>query len=389
MSSDRSLLNILRRIDGRGYGAYKDLHGRYELEECTLFVDHVQGDPFAAPSRIRVRVDMGLAQLPDGLWDSAVRRLALEDYLARRVRARIPRAEPRRRGSGKSGKIFIDAGGQEVLERTALVLDEDFVEARLQVGLPAAGRRVLGREAEQLLCSDVPRLALGSLVWEAFDEAEARNFVDCIENQEYLREQLQVYGLVAFVANGSILPRESGASDRPLRGSDVVPFDTPETLRVQLPLATPMEGPEGLVETLTGMGIPRGVTLVAGGGYHGKSTLLRALERGVYPHVPGDGREWVISDPGLVKIRAEDGRRVESVDISGFIGALPQGRSTRSFSSDDASGSTSQAANIVEAAEAGAAGLLLDEDTSATNFMVRDARMKALVHDRDEPITPS
>jgi predicted ABC-class ATPase len=127
---------------------------------------------------------------------------------------------------------------------------------------------------------------------------------------------------------------------------------------------------------------------VTGGGYHGKSTLLRAIERGVHPHVPGDGREGVVSDPGLVKIRAEDGRRVERVDISAFIGALPGGRDTGAFRSDDASGSTSQAAGIVEALEAGATGLLLDEDTSATNFMVRDARMQALVEASAEPITP-
>jgi predicted ABC-class ATPase len=136
------------------------------------------------------------------------------------------------------------------------------------------------------------------------------------------------------------------------------------------------------------MGIPKGVTLIVGGGYHGKSTLLQALERCVYPHIPGDGRETVVSDRNLVKVRAEDGRRIERVDIHCFIEDLPGARSTRTFSSDDASGSTSQAASIIEAIEAGCTGLLLDEDTCATNFMVRDARMQALVHKRYEPITP-
>jgi len=136
------------------------------------------------------------------------------------------------------------------------------------------------------------------------------------------------------------------------------------------------------------MGIPKGVTVIVGGGYHGKSTLLRALERGVYPHVPGDGREFVVTDATAVKIRAEDGRRVQNVDISPFISDLPYGRPTDQFSSEDASGSTSQAANIVEAVEIGTTALLLDEDTSAANFMVRDARMQALVHKEHEPITP-
>ena len=279
----------------------------------------------------------------------------------------------------------MDAGGQEVLERSAVALGDDWVELRLEVGLPAAGRRVLGRQAEALLLGDLPRIAGHALRMEHLDEGDLYAFVECVESQEHLRAALDARGLVAFVADGSVLPRESGASDRPLRGPGLVPFESPEALRVSLPLLYP--GPDGSREIL-GMGIPRGVTLIVGGGYHGKSTLLQAFERGVHPHIPGDGREWVVTAPDLVKIRAEDGRRVEAVDIGGFISELPGGRSTTSFCSDDASGSTSQAANIVEAIECGASGLLLDEDTSATNFMVRDARMQALVHPEHEPITP-
>ncbi|MGI9589770.1 MAG: P-loop domain-containing protein, partial [Myxococcota bacterium] len=264
----------------------------------------------------------------------------------------------------------------------------EVVELPLQAGRPAAGRLVLWREAEALLCQDLPDLADATLLWESVDPEEVRDFVACIENQEHLRALLPEHGLIAFVGDGAILPRESGASDRPLRESDAVPFRAPDALRVELPLAHPVETAGVRRESVTGLGIRRGVTLVVGGGYHGKSTLLRALERAVHPHVPGDGREWVVSDRNLMKIRAEDGRRVEQVDISAFIGDLPQGRNTRAFSSDDASGSTSQAANILEAIEAGATGLLLDEDTSATNFMVRDARMQALVAKEHEPITP-
>jgi predicted ABC-class ATPase len=275
-----------------------------------------------------------------------------------------------------------------VLERTAVVLDEAWIEARLQVGLPAAGRRVLGREAEALLCGSLPRVAERALSGAHLDADAARRFVACIEGQEHVRSRLGELGLVAFVGDGAILPRESGASDRPLPGAEAVAFESTDSLRVEIPLPDPIDAPEGRRAVLRGMGIRKGVTLVVGGGYHGKSTLLRALERGVYPHVPGDGREWVVSAPDLVKVRAEDGRRVEQVDIGAFIGELPGGRRTEAFSSDDASGSTSQAANIVEAIEAGASGLLLDEDTSATNFMVRDARMQALVHKQHEPITP-
>ncbi len=385
--SQDDLRSTLRRIDGRGYKAYKDIRGAYDLGDLVLFVDHVQGDPFAAPSKLRLRVPSRAAGLPAELFEGRVRRVALEDFLARSAARALRRAEGRRRGSGKSGIVLVDAGAQQVLERTAARVTPEFAELRLQAGLPARGRRVLGREAETLLCQDLPRLARAALHWAALPQAEARAFVDCVESQEHLRGLLSAHGLVAFVGDGAILPRESGASDRPL-ASGAVPFRSPESLRVTLPLAHPVETPAGPQESISGMGIRRGVTLVVGGGYHGKSTLLKALERAVYPHVPGDGREWVVSDPRLVKIRAEDGRRVEQVDIGAFIGDLPQGRSTQAFSSEDASGSTSQAANIVEAVEAGATGLLLDEDTSATNFMIRDARMQALVHRDDEPITP-
>jgi predicted ABC-class ATPase len=387
MGRESELSEILQRIDGRGYKAYRDIQGAHALGDLSLHVDRVQGDPFAAPSKVRLRVPQRRAQLPEALFSNRTRRIAFEDHLARRVAIAIRREAPERRGSGKSGSVHIDAGGQEVLQRTAVLVTEEFVEARIEVGLPAAGRRVLGRAAESLLCRSLPRIAERAL-WRAnLDEDDARRFVECIENQEAIRARLDSMGLVAFVGDGARLPRESGACDRPL-GDDAIPFVAPDTLRVHVPLCNPIDGPDGPISELSGLGIPRGVTLIVGGGYHGKSTLLRALERGVYPHVPGDGREWVVSDPYLVKVRAEDGRRVEKVDIQAFISDLPQGRATDAFSSDDASGSTSQAANIVEAIEAGARGLLLDEDTSATNFMVRDARMQALVHKQHEPITP-
>jgi predicted ABC-class ATPase len=388
VQSADDLERTLSRIDGRGYKAYRDIRGGYDFGHLELHVDRVQGDPFAAPSRVRVRISLQRTALPRALFDNRIRRTALADFLARRVREEIGRMSKSARGSGKSGLVSVDAGGQEVLERTAVAIDEDWVEARLEVGLPAAGRRVLGHEAQALLCGDVPRVAeRGLCVSDAARDA-MREFVECVENQEYLRAQLDDLGLVAFVGDGAVLPRASGASDLPLRGTDAVAFEAPSALRVELPLLHPLPGPDEPRRSIRGLGIPKGVTLIVGGGYHGKSTLLRALERGVHPHVPGDGREWVASAPDLVKIRAEDGRRVERVDISAFIGELPGGRRTDDFCSEDASGSTSQAANIVEALEAGASGLLLDEDTSATNFMVRDARMQALVHKRDEPITP-
>ena len=388
MRTADDLQNILARIDGRGYKAYKDLQGAYAYPRCTLFIDHVQGDPFASPSKIRVRVPATVAKLPPALFSGRVRRVALQDFLIREVHHAIRQICRGNRGIGKSGLVSIDVGGQEVLERTAMVVTPQWVEARLSLGLPAQGRTILGRQAEAMLCQEVPEIAERALKWEHVDQERARAFVDCVDNQESIRDQLDALGLEAFIADGAILPRSSGASDRPLSRERAQPFRAPASLRVSIPMLHPVFQDGRLTHSLTGCGVPKGVTLIVGGGYHGKSTVLRALERGVYPHVPDDGREYVVTTERAVKIRAEDGRSIERVDISGFIKNLPYGQETAQFSTDNASGSTSQAASIVEAVEVGATALLLDEDTSATNFMVRDARMQALVHKEREPITP-
>ncbi len=385
MLDEHQLRKTLSHLDGRGYKAYKQIQGRFEFPDFELYIDHVQGDPFAQPSKIRLRVQQEISQIPEELWINSVRQTALEDFVARAVRDAIKETVTPKKGTGKSGLIFIDAGKQEVLERTAFVITKDWVEARIQIGLPARGRTILGQEAIEILCQEIPTIVEKSLKWKYLDKNACNLFVDCVENQESIRKQLDHANLSAFVANGSILPRESGISDRPLTGENVVEFQSPESLKTSFALANSLLNGENVIH---GMGIPQGVTLIVGGGYHGKSTLLKALERCVYPHVPGDGREYVVTNPDAVKIRAEDGRRIEKVNIDPFITNLPQDIKTDSFCSDDSSGSTSQAANILEALEIGCDLLLLDEDTSATNFMVRDARMQKLVHKDQEPITP-
>ncbi|MDX6381247.1 MAG: hypothetical protein QOI57_2271, partial [Rubrobacteraceae bacterium] len=264
-----------------------------------------------------------------------------------------------------------------VFPRTSVVVEPGYVEARMAVGLPARGRTVDARAARTMLLEELPLVVREALAPAGVDAEPARAHVEVVEDADHLREQLQTLGLVAFVADGSVLPRESGASDRPLR-EGAVPFQSPEEFRVTVEL--PNQG------EVSGMGILEGVTLVAGGGFHGKSTLLSALAWGVYDHTPGDGRELVVTRANAVKIRAEDGRSVAGVDISAMIGDLPGGRTTTSFSTPNASGSTSQAANIAEALEIGTSLLLVDEDTSATNFMIRDERMRELV--QKEPISP-
>lgn len=370
---------LLGRIDRKGYKSYKDLKGRYDFGDFTLSIDHVQGDPFAAPTRISIEVPAARACLPKTLWKNHPRQVALEDFLGRAVAAGVKRYVKGHRGTGKSGMIGIEAGGQQVLNRNAVLLTSQGVEARMVMGLPAAGRTVLGREAEEMFFKELPRAIAHGLFFENLSEQAAAAHVTSVEDQEYLRQWLSDNDLVAFVADGAILPRRSGVDDRPM-GDEALPFRTPESLACEVDLPN-----AGMVR---GMGIPRGVTLIVGGGFHGKSTLLHALERGIYDHIPGDGRERVATDPTAVKIRAEDGRSIANVNISPFIDRLPFGRDTTCFCTDNASGSTSQAANIMEALEGDTRLLLIDEDTSATNFMIRDERMQRLVSQEKEPITP-
>ncbi|MEM8721810.1 MAG: ABC-ATPase domain-containing protein [Cyanobacteria bacterium P01_G01_bin.39] len=374
---DRFNLNsLLLKLDGANYKAYKDLDRSYQFEDFRLIIDRVQGDPFAAPSQMRIIMTQAVAGYPAQLYRSKSREIATRDYIARQF-ANAAQKISTRRGTGKSGLIAIAPLGQEVLKRSAVLINSEELEVRFVLGLPARGRRILGRQAAAMLCEDLPEL-VNDLLYESLDAKAIQQHVETIEDADHLRQQLPQHKLVAFVANGAILPRRSGVDSRPLL--DAIAFKSPTSMEVEL--TCPNRG------VITGMGIPEGITLIVGGGYHGKSTLLKAIELGVYNHLPGDGREYVVSNPQGMKIRAEDGRAIAGVDISPFINHLPQQRSTTKFSTTNASGSTSQAANIIEALEAGAKLLLIDEDTSATNFTIRDRRMQALIAKEREPITP-
>ena len=378
--SAAALRRALHNINGRGYKAYKALQGAYDFDGFRLFFDHIQADPYASPSHLRVRVPARVAEVPRELYRDRIRRVALQDFLIRAFHTTVGEetTRPRRRVIG--GSLSIDRGGQEVIERSAMRIDRGDVEARFVLSLPGEGRSVAGQDAARLVCEELPRIVARSLIYRNLARAELKQFIETVEDQCYLRRQLEEAGLVAFVAEGSILPRRSGVDDRPLATERTVPLQAPESLRVEI------EAPNA--GRLSGLGVPKGVTLIVGGGFHGKSTLLNAIERSVYNHIPGDGREQVVTTHCAVKIRAEDGRYVNNVDISDFIGELPGDIDTQHFSSDNASGSTSQAANIVEALEVGATCLLMDEDTCASNFMIRDERMQLLVAKDKEPIIP-
>ena len=379
MRSNRDLKNILERIDHKGYPAYKDTKGEYQFSNYVLDIEHVQGDPFASPSQLRITVNGKNVGLPSKYYDKKHKRIAAQDYLLRKIGYEISK-NSKQRGSGKSGIIHISRCGQQILERTACQINDKNGEVtiRLEVGFPANGRTINASELERILFHILPDIVNKTVLFQNMNIVELDGVMRLAENQYFIRNKMKVMELTAFIADNSVLPRKSGISQQPLENA--VRFRSPESMKIKMDL------PDGTI--IYGMGIPKGVTLIVGGGYHGKSTLLEALQMGVYDHIAGDGREYVFLDSSSMKIRAEDGRSISQTDISMFINNLPNKMNTKCFSTQNASGSTSQAANVVEAVETGCRLLLIDEDTSATNFMIRDELMQLVVTKDKEPITP-
>ena len=378
MQASAQLKELLHSINRKSYPAYKSLRGTYQFDRYILSIDHVQGDPFASPSHISVKLSHRDTGFPAEYYKDSLTRITLGDFLNRQFEQQVNRYTFRAKGSGKSGLISVSHCGQEVLARTACEITEKGITARFFIGFPANGRTINSPELEKILFDFLPVCIHKAFFYRNLDPEALRKAICLAEDQAFIRQELKKRSLAAFVSDGAILPRESGISSRPMKNS--VPFVSPESLRVSMEL--PHRG------TITGMGIPCGITLIVGGGYHGKSTLLNALELGIYDHISGDGREYVITDPSAQKLRSEDGRFIKDVDISLFINDLPNGKDTVLFCTEDASGSTSQAANVIESMEAGTSLFLIDEDTSATNFMIRDELMQRVIHRDMEPITP-
>ena len=378
MKQSEDLRRLLESIDRKSYPSYKSAQGVYSFGSFLLSIDHVQGDPFASPSKVSITVPHQKAGFPQELFDRPWKKTAMEDYLVRQFSREISQFNFKARGSGKSGLIATSSPGPEVLSRTACEYTQSGLTARFEVGFPANGRTINSGELVKILFDFLPRCVRNVFFYSSQDKARVQAVADLAEDQQFIREEFKRLHLVSFVADGSVLPRESGVSSKPMKGG--VAFSSPDSLRVTMDL--PHRG------KLSGMGLKEGITLIVGGGYHGKSTLLKALELGVYNHIAGDGREYVITDDTALKLRAEDGRSISNVDISLFINDLPNRKDTRSFSTPDASGSTSQAAGVIEGIEAGARVFLIDEDTSATNFMLRDELMQQIISRDKEPITP-
>ncbi len=371
------LRDKLLTVEGKPYAAYKALEGAYRFSRFELYVDHVQGDPLGSPSLIRVRIDQAETQFPRELCSTHLRRVALEDYLVRRWHDAIRKITRVQRGGRGSG-FGIDVGRQQILERTGCRVTEEYVEIRGDVVMPADGRKPTGKVAQAMFLEELPQLVETALLYANQSPPELQRHIEGVEDAEALRTQLADRGLVCFLADDAVLPRDPW-SDRPLL-SRLVTFRAPDALRVTL--QAPHRGP------VAGMGIPRGVTAIFGGSFSGKSTLLRAIAAGVYNHVPGDGRDYCVTISNAVKVRAEEGRRVEGVDLTPFVMSLPTGEDLAHYRSDRASEILSQAAGIMEALEAGSTLLLVDEDSTALPLLLRDTVGPRLIPDAKQLVTP-
>ena len=380
MNLDKDLKEKFQKIDHRGYLTYKEIKGTYQFKNYIFVIEHVQGDPFASPSQVKIIVNNKNTKIPNKYFDRNHRRIAVQDYLLRKLEILTLKNSFKIKGSGKSGLISVSHCGPEILERSACQIcsKNGDVMIRMEIGFPANGRTINAKGLEIIVFEILPEMINTTVAYKNINKEELDNVIQLADNQFFIRNYLKKEELVAFIADGSVLPRESGISSKPLKNA--VKFKTPESMKIKIGL------PDG--STICGMGIKRGVTLVVGGGYHGKSTLLESFEKGVYDHIAGDGREYVFTDITAVKVRSEDGRGIAGIDISMFINNLPNKKDTIFFDIENASGSTSQAANIIEAIEADCKVLLIDEDTSATNFMIRDKLMQLVVTEDKEPITP-
>ncbi|MGL4367039.1 MAG: P-loop domain-containing protein [Brevinemataceae bacterium] len=375
-----NLKSKLMRINNCKYSLYCSILGEYHFDKFTLRIDHIQADPFAPPSKITVIIPLNNTQFPKELFINPVRSYSFCDAVGRIVAADIRKNIKEIKGSGNSGFCGIRYGAQKVIEGNAVIINNQQIEIRILAGMPAFGRNISGKEAQTLLLQQIPALIENTILNTRSYHEELLEFVRLTERQTWLREECRKRNLCAFVADGSILARASSISDKPMSSQKAVPFYSPKELSVSITL------PDGFV--VKGMGIPHGITLITGGGFHGKSTLLSALADAVYNHIPGDGREFVVTDDSAVFLRAEDGRFVQGTDISPFIHNLPGNKSSHFFQTENASGSSSQAANLVEALEMGSRLMLIDEDISATNFLIKDQRMRLLVPDAKETIIP-
>jgi len=383
----QQLHDLLASIDGQPFHNIQKLRGSYRFPRFELSFIKMQGSPGANPASIAsIKLALQDSKIPEEFFKTMGCKLAVADFLIRRFRHGINKFAQQNRGKDGSGSFSTIALSQKMLIRDSVLFGDEAVYLRFITSLPAKRQGGGVFDAEQawiMFSQELTAIVDATFFYQHYEEKTRtllQQFVNVQKTRAEILQFIRQHDLIAFIANGVKLPRQSGVDDRPAMDESVKTFQSPASLQIKIPLADGRD--------IIGMGIKEGITCITGGGYHGKSTLMQAILTGVYAHIPGDGREYVVTREDAFFIRAEEGRNIRNVDISPFIGDLPNGLKTACFSSDNASGSTSQAANIVEAIESGSRLLLFDEDTCATNFLVRDELIKKILDGAQEPIKP-
>ena len=369
------------------YQAIQKINGVFQFPQYDFYFIRIQGSPGANPASIAaINCSIAASEIPQSFFQSSCNRLALADFLIRRFNLAIAQFAKQNRGREGSGSFYTIELSQKMLERDSVLFSEKDIELRFIFSLPGkkSGRGQFDAEQAWIMFEqELQNIVEYSLFYKNYDKA-ARQLLEKYSEIQNTRQQIKNFlaekGCCVFINNGACLPRQSGVDDKPSSKDKTTRFQSPLSLQVNIPLADN--------KSIQGMVIREGVTCITGGGYHGKSTLLQAIQAGVYAHIPGDGREYIVTRDDAFFVSAEAGRSIKNVDISPFIGLLPNGISTQSFTTDNASGSTSQAANIVEAVQSGSGLLLFDEDSSACNFLIRDDLIKKVLGATADPIKP-
>jgi predicted ABC-class ATPase len=378
MKDKKEFYNLLGELDGQPYPEYGQLVGDFDFSRYVIKCTKIDllGDEEDHPV-FSVRIPQTIAEIPEYLFDSPVRRTAMEDLLLRRLSANIDAIANYDHNGIARRHIHAASPNQKILPRNALLLTKEYIEVYIQVTLPVQhaivdGVSVVtidGEMAQHIFFDDLPEIIGNSLFYCNVDAADADLFVNNMEDSDRLRQHLGASGQVAFVAEGALLSRVTGE-------------DLPDYERL-----SPVEIDESLIEevevphsgAVRGFGIPSGLTLILGESNSGRVDLSDAIAQGIYNHIPGDGREHIVTVADAVAIQSEVGRSIQQVDISAFASALPGGGDTASYSTRSAGSFTSQAASTVEALEAGARVLLFDEHTSSSTFLSADTRVSSLL----------
>ncbi|VGO12027.1 hypothetical protein PDESU_00576 [Pontiella desulfatans] len=378
MKDKKEFYNLLSGLDGQPYSEYQQLVGDFDFSRYVIKCTGIdfESEELASPV-FSIRIPQTIAEIPEYLFDSPVRRTAMEDLLLRRLASNINKIANYDHNGVARRHVGVSAPNQKILPRNALLLTKEYIEVRLEVSLPVQsvvvdGEHILsidGEMAQQIFFEDLPEVVSNSLLYCNIEAADADEHVNNMEDADRLRQYLGASGQVAFVAEGALVTR--------LPGQDIPDYERLSPVEVDASLVEEVEVPHA--GTVSGLGIPNGLTLILGESNSGRVDLMDAIAQGIYNHVPGDGREHVVTVADAVNIRSEVGRSIQQVDISAFAKALPDGGNPASYSSKSSGSFSSQAASTVEALEAGARVLLFDEHSSSSTFLSSDTRVSSLI----------